>query len=124
MDKVFVYGTLKKGGGLSSVFTKDNSMWMGSDILMFPGHMVDLGAYPGLIKTNQALEQVHGEVYKIHSDLLDTLDRIEGYPYLYVRLKRKTKRGFMCWVYVYNRSGTYPRVPNNKWRVDRAENAF
>lgn len=76
---VFVYGTLRKGG------SNDINRLVPPPVLCgrssVPGHLYDLGAYPGLLLTRAPDEggmAVWGEVYAIEPALERQLDLIEG----------------------------------------------
>jgi gamma-glutamylcyclotransferase (GGCT)/AIG2-like uncharacterized protein YtfP len=83
VTKVFVYGTLKRGGFYNRVLegstfidvaeTKDN-------LALF-----DLGAYPAVVLGLPSNTPVRGEVFEINEETFLELDRIEGYPYFYSR---------------------------------------
>jgi len=73
MNKVFVYGTLKRGHYnhrllVDSDYVGDGSI-EGFDIY-------DLGCYPGVV---QGTRTVHGEVFSVTDDVLRHLDCLEGY---------------------------------------------
>ena len=84
--KVFVYGTLKKGGRFNSVF--DEESFIGNATLnkhqMFapPGRF-----FPHVIESDDEDKIIEGEVYEINQKTLQQLDWIEGYPDLYDRKK-------------------------------------
>lgn len=119
--KVFVYGSLKTGGFLNDIVDQNYVMFYGADLMMYPGHLVDLGSFPGLVKTNMGIETIHGEVYGISDEMLRRIDAIEGYPRMYGRSERKTKGGHRCWVYVYQGAvKAFKRVPNNNWSTTDA----
>src|ERR1700678_330407 len=46
-------------------------------------HLLDLGAYPGLVRTDQGGRAVLGELYEVPLALLAHLDEIEGSPTLF-----------------------------------------
>lgn len=115
---VFVYGSLKRGLGNHRVIEAPDTIDMGADILMYPGFMVDLGAFPGLVKMNEGIEQIHGEVYEVSPDTFSRLDMLEGYPRFYSREQRLTKNRHRVWVYFLPPDyATNPRVPHNNWRA-------
>ncbi len=117
-ELVFVYGTLRKGQRanhyLETAQFLDEGRIEGFDLY-------DLGAYPGVQKSNCAtvqgtlcLHAVEGEVYEIESEWLPILDRYEGCynndpgASLYVRVKTpvflNNRQATVedAWVYVYN----------------------
>lgn len=97
-DKIFVYGTLKQGFHANH-FLAGRAEFIDEDRI--EGSLYNLGAFPGF-KT-EGSNMVKGEVYEITSvDLPEMLDSYEGYPSLYDRVKIRTEKGYMVWVYVIN----------------------
>ena len=82
MEKVFVYGTLKKGGRLNGHL--DNSKFIEEKTLT-GFKMYNVGWFPGIIVTNNNEDVIHGEVYEVSPDTLNRLDMVEGVPHLYKR---------------------------------------
>jgi gamma-glutamylcyclotransferase (GGCT)/AIG2-like uncharacterized protein YtfP len=76
--QVFVYGTLKTGGeirGLNNLGL--NVEPKGKAKTSYPDYeMLDLGAFPGLLKGKSFIV---GEVWSVDADALFTLDGIEGF---------------------------------------------
>ena len=79
---LFVYGTLKKGGGNhhfleSSKFIQHYKL---------KGHaLVDLGhGFPYMIQDKDS--SVYGEIYEVSEETLERIDLLEGVPYLYRRM--------------------------------------
>lgn len=95
---VFVYGSLKRDFGNHAVL-KD-SEFIQEDIVMYPGFMVDLGYFPGVVHTGEHLTPIRGEVYSVNDEILANLDRLEGHPDFYCREVRSTKRDLDVWIYV------------------------
>jgi len=82
LTMVFVYGTLKKGFGNHHLLSK--SLYHG-DYSTAPSHkMVSLGGFPGVV-FGKGTAAIKGEVYEVADDVLDRLDRLEGYPSFYDR---------------------------------------
>lgn len=118
--KVFVYGTLKSGHGNHHILEHDRVIKFGAEIMMYPGHLVDLGAFPALLKTRTELNQINGELYEVPEEVFRRLDMLEGYPNFYNREQRVTKNRHEAWVYfVDNGYDNYPLVPRNDWRPNR-----
>ena len=117
---VFVYGTLKKGfynhanrldgsAGYAKFIKND---WVN-------GQLYDLGVFPAAVlnynadldgsneseitqlQTPTAMppQKIFGEVYEIDMNVLQKLDRLEGYPAYYNRSKVKTRSGLEVWIY-------------------------
>ena len=116
--KVFVYGTLKKGGALhghleNAKFVKEEEL---SGFEMF-----NVGWFPAIVKTDNKDSKVKGEVYEVDDNLMSTLDMVEGYPDLYQ--KEETEHGFVYFMQnVEKVKELYPRVKNNDWDVTNKDN--
>src|SRR5262245_21367968 len=124
---LFVYGTLMSGG-------ENHRLLAGRAELIGRGRMrgrlflVDY--FPGLVDSDDPVEIVLGEVWRLHEpDLLRELDDFEGcaeVPPLFVRASRAvTMDGhgtLTSWVYVYARSTAgRPAIPSGDWRAFRCE---
>ena len=84
---IFIYGSLKQGFGNHRVLQELGLEFVGNGITseaVFD--LVDLGAFPGLVKGEF---HVAGEVYEVSEDIenaaLRILDRFEGTPSFYRR---------------------------------------
>jgi gamma-glutamylcyclotransferase (GGCT)/AIG2-like uncharacterized protein YtfP len=103
--KVFVYGTLKKGGHFHDVL--QGSLLIGEGEV--EGQLYNLGAFPGLV---QGAGTVKGELYELGGEAnLERLDHLEGFfaesPHksLFVRKQRNIEVGgetHLVWVYYFN----------------------
>jgi gamma-glutamylcyclotransferase (GGCT)/AIG2-like uncharacterized protein YtfP len=103
--KVFVYGTLKKGGHFHEVL--QDSRFIGEGAV--EGQLYNLGAFPGLV---QGEGEVKGELYELAAGVsLECLDHLEGFftesPHksLFVRKQRNIEVGgetHLTWVYYFN----------------------
>lgn len=69
---IFVYGTLLRG--LERAHVLEHADFLGSAIA--PGHVHDLGPYPGLLEGQGT---VFGELYRVDEETRTQLDRIEGF---------------------------------------------
>lgn len=76
MYNVVVYGTLRKGFGNHRLLTTSEELFAGS--LPLPYRMISLGAFPGLIPTEDN-HDISVEIYKVTEEVLERLDRLEGY---------------------------------------------
>ena len=97
-QRVFVYGTLKKGNsrrGLDKL--GESNTFISEARTADPAYsLYDLGAFPAVgIKGNYHIE---GEVWEIDTATLDVLDSIEGYPTFYNRKEINTTAG-KAWMY-------------------------
>lgn len=103
--KVFVYGTLKKGGHFHDVLR--DSHFIGEGVV--EGQLYNMGTFPGLV---QEAGEVRGEVYALGSGVsLERIDHLEGFftesPHksLFVRKQRKIEvdgKEHLVWVYYFN----------------------
>jgi gamma-glutamylcyclotransferase (GGCT)/AIG2-like uncharacterized protein YtfP len=95
---VFVYGSLKRGNRLS-MDRINGAEFVGKAMTTKPIYnMTDLGAFPAVYPDLQGYI-INGEVFKVTSEVLKTLDTIEGYPDFYTRTLISTSLG-MAWMYV------------------------
>jgi gamma-glutamylcyclotransferase (GGCT)/AIG2-like uncharacterized protein YtfP len=105
---VFVYGTLRTGGGLHRLL--EDSINLGNDSL--DGVLLNLGPYPGFVDGEGV---VVGECYKVTDAKLKQLDSIEcgaGYR----REKRRLHlRGELAYVYFYQTPNNAPTIASGDW---------
>jgi gamma-glutamylcyclotransferase (GGCT)/AIG2-like uncharacterized protein YtfP len=86
-EKLFVYGTLRKGK---------------TRLDYIKGKLWDLGRFPGLVLEGNT--NVTGEIIEVDEPTLAELDLYEGVPQgLYRRARQNTKNGEEVWVYLFNR---------------------
>lgn len=124
-DKLFVYGTLRKGASADLQRFASNgddysSRYLGTDRIN--GRLYDLGSFPGvhLLKSpvfNSDLPVVVGDVFELLDEvLIERLDAYEGYPRLYDRRQVLSATGEHVWVYVYNHPmDDRPSIPSGDW---------
>jgi gamma-glutamylaminecyclotransferase len=110
MEKVFVYGTLKRGH--SNSFILERAKFLGEDTIK--GKMLDLGPYPCVVRGNKT---VHGEVYEIGPATLKRMDYLEGHPDFYTRHKIETGNGHQAWAYFIDSDeySKFPEIPEGVW---------
>lgn len=98
-NKVFVYGTLKKGNSVRGLnMFRDRGAEYVSDAVTTEADysLYDLGAFPAV--TLGGNNQISGEVWEVNEYMMKVLDDIEGYPDFYNRTKIKTTQG-KAWMY-------------------------
>jgi gamma-glutamylcyclotransferase (GGCT)/AIG2-like uncharacterized protein YtfP len=99
LDRLFVYGTLRAGGGQE--WRLRGAASMGKSRMA--GRLYRLGNYPGMVR--DGADFVIGEVYRlVHAErLLAELDLYEGDRYTRVSEIAVLADGteVECWVYVY-----------------------
>ena len=110
--KVFVYGTLKKGFGNHHLL-KDAS-YLGTHITEPKYTMYSMDGFPAVSPIGTT--RIIGEVYEITTEILEDLDRLEGYPGWYSRETIITKYE-PAYIYLMpNLENTYrPIVESGEW---------
>lgn len=115
-QKVFVYGTLKKGYGNNERFLKDCKEL---GIATINGLMFHLGPFPA-INLGEPFSQITGEVYEVNWDHILKMDILEGVANnFYDRVQVRTNSHGLCWTYIcpYERARTQEFiVPSGVWR--------
>src|SRR2546425_12485240 len=78
-EKLFVYGTLRRGHVLHSRLVKMNAKYLGSGRL--GGALFDLGKYPGAFPSGSRRSRIHGALYELASPegQLKALDPLSEY---------------------------------------------
>jgi len=114
--RLFVYGTLKGGFGLNPILGAERK---------FVGHgrlvgywMFHLGRYPAIIKANDDLWAVQGEVYDITEENLARVDQAEGHPSFYQRVQVEIPYFGKCQTYVQSPEMLFegkPFIPSGRW---------
>lgn len=116
-DKVFVYGTLKRGHANCRLMSEAKFLGVAktteSVFVMLDGccpAVVRAEGEPGI--------QIQGEVYEINALTFARLDRLEDHPHTYRRELIEIEGHGLCWVYLlgYSFAGMIgERVPNGRW---------
>ncbi len=121
-ELLFVYGSLKKGFDNHHLLSK-YAKRLGKAITIGKFSMFEdsFGNYPYLIPVPKM--RVHGELYLIErSEILDKLDRFEGYPEYYERKKIlvKTHKGTQrAFVYIQPHTAVpTDQKPLREWKAD------
>lgn len=96
-DKVFVYGTLKRGFG-NHEYLLSKSKFLGEHVTDPAYTMVSCGGFPGVIESGST--PITGEVFEVTEEELLDCDRLEGHPNWYRRKLIPTPYG-EAWVYIY-----------------------
>ncbi len=102
MYKVYVYGTLRKGGRNHGLLSASHCAGMYS-INGF--EMWSLGAYPGIIRSEAG--SVIAELYEVDGFILQQLDRLETFlgdhhpGNVYDRVRTEAGDGPPGWIYVF-----------------------
>jgi gamma-glutamylcyclotransferase (GGCT)/AIG2-like uncharacterized protein YtfP len=113
---LFVYGTLRSGGGAAGLLRGCEHVGTGT----VAGTLYDLGAYPALVLDGEG--RVEGEVWRCPAKALARLDEYEGVPEGLYRRVAVQVGGADCWTYVAGpalRSRLTPerRIRSGRWPV-------
>lgn len=101
LNKVFVYGSLKRGGNIrGSQMFKDAINVGQAQTTAGIYSMYDLGAFPGV--TLDGKHDINGEVLLIDDKTLADFDMIEGYPDFYDKTEVETTEGKAIMYYLPN----------------------
>lgn len=119
MQRLFVYGTLKKGFALHQHLVNHKAKFLGAARLQ-KAQLINLGWFPGVIDGDA---EVQGELYEVSADNMKTLDIIEGNPTVFKRETRTVHMGDVgieSEVYIYQReTGNEKVVEGGDWKNDR-----
>lgn len=108
--QVFVYGTLKKGFPAHSLL-KD-SKFITKYITSNEFSMYDMGYYPAV--THGGNTAITGEIYDVNAEILKEIDRYEGHPKHFRRVKLPyTLYNKPIYIYLYQYK-FYNRKPMDK----------
>lgn len=122
--RVFVYGTLKRGHGNNTAIS--DQTYLGRCAITGPFTMINLGYYPGVVRTTGASNRIFGEVWRVDTDSLNIMDMIEGHPNFYERIKVGTPWK-SAWIYTLPEDyldGTHPVLEGGLWEPSDEEVAF
>ena len=119
MTKVFVYGTLKRGGSNHRFLAGQQFL---GEARTAPGYtLYALGDYPGMVRAANDQTGVTGEIWAIDATCLDQLDKLEGVAEgLYERVPVKLSPPFAdqpVETYLYLRDLTGRPVIGSIWPV-------
>lgn len=112
MYKVAVYGTLRRGQ--RNHWLLDQADFLFNDIIC--GVIYDLGGCPAF-KFYECDDFVKVEVYQVTKDILDRLDRLEGHPDFYKRIKVFLfENNEDVWAYEFQDDvDRYPEIEGGDW---------
>ena len=101
LEKVFVYGSLKKGFFNNEHYLHD-ATFKGEFQTRPQWGLISLGAFPAMVMGSLS---VKGEVYEVNETTLAGLDRLEGTANgFYKRIRIRVNNGdsdFNVWAYMY-----------------------
>ena len=115
MSKVAVYGSLRKG--LSNHRLLVGSLHKETITVSIPFLMRSLGGFPALFPCKDN-NPITFEVYEVSDATMESLDRLEGYPSFYNRMKLNDDDEDSPWFYFIRDEEGYldsPAVPKGDW---------
>ncbi|HQM27674.1 MAG TPA: gamma-glutamylcyclotransferase [Syntrophorhabdus sp.] len=102
LEKVFVYGTLRKGMGNHRLLEGSGFLGMGETVAQY-GMYVLPGRIPYVKRRSGMKAVIVGEVYEVDEDTLRRIDRLEGHPDFYRRrlvpVMLNTEEKIRAWLY-------------------------
>ncbi len=102
LEKVFVYGTLRKGMGNHRLLEGSGFIGMGETVEQY-GMYVLPGRIPYVKRRSGMKAVIVGEVYEVDEDTLRRIDRLEGHPDFYRRrlvpVMLNTEEKIRAWLY-------------------------
>jgi gamma-glutamylcyclotransferase (GGCT)/AIG2-like uncharacterized protein YtfP len=115
--RLFAYGTLLSGEGNHRVLGGSRLLGLRRTEPRYT--LVSLGAFPALLVGGET--SVAGEVFEVDDDTLAAVDRLEGHPHFYRRIRVRLLGGESVQGYVLARvrKGTYPMIKSGDWREFR-----
>lgn len=94
MNRLFVYGSLKRGYGNNRLLEKSEFIGVAKTKPEFT--MIAYGWFPACLVAGKTI--ITGEVYDVNDGVLDRVDRLEGHPTWYQRIRCYTTQGD-AWIY-------------------------
>ena len=76
MNKLFVYGTLKRQYSRNSILGAASFIKETQTLPLYT--MIDLGAFPGILDSGRSV--IYGEVYEVDNSVLEMCDLIDNSP--------------------------------------------
>lgn len=123
MNKILVYGSLKKGYGNHRLLERATFLGQATTVPSFT--LLDLGHFPGIVRSGST--PVMGELYEVDAETLARLDRLEGHPGFYRREaidvvledgSLATVEGYvlpLSWLH----EGRVTQIPSGSWPAGR-----
>lgn len=94
---MFVYGSLMRG--MANHGQMVGCRFAGTAVLQGLA-LYDLGPFPMAVASGDRTQLLHGELYRVDAAQLAALDRFEGAPRLYERLRWPLADGRRVWIYL------------------------
>jgi gamma-glutamylcyclotransferase (GGCT)/AIG2-like uncharacterized protein YtfP len=96
-NKVFVYGTLKRGNRTRGMDMMGQAQFIAEAVTVEADYsLYDLGSFPAVSRIGE--NRIAGEVWEVDDEMMKVLDNIEGYPNFYNRSVVTTTEGD-AWMY-------------------------
>lgn len=121
--KVFVYGTLKRRNKKPHG-AMEGQKYLGVASIKGSWGFVSFNAFPAIVLprpgTTVPLRQIKGEVYRVDDACLANLDRIEGFPSFYTRVKVQIKHHGEVFVYMlpHDKAAFGTPISGDSWPND------
>lgn len=112
MIRVFVYGTLRRGGRANRLLSGARFVAEATTDPAF--ELVDMGPYPGLVAGGSVA--VRGEIWEIPIDLLAELDAYEGEEYARIAIRLSDGTEAQAWVMHPHHAAGRARITSGEWR--------
>ena len=133
-NKLFVYGTLRRGFSLHRILRRGGVRFEGKGRIR--ARLFDLGEYPAAIPSQRLADTVEGEIYKLDSpahqfvelDAVEEYDRRRPSASLFRRrlVDVQTENGarIRAWVYFLNKNPRKSRpIPHGNYALVRRKRA-
>lgn len=104
MLRIACYGSLRAGMGNHGLLSRNGAQLLSTEIASLPFDMIDLGGYPGLVKSEK-LNNMVIEVYGVDDSTYRRVEGLEGYPSFYDKHTFETTQG-TTEIYVLNQNGS------------------
>jgi gamma-glutamylcyclotransferase (GGCT)/AIG2-like uncharacterized protein YtfP len=104
MLRIAVYGSLREGMGNHGLLSRGGAQKLSTEEVSLPFDMIDLGGFPGLIKS-ETVNKMVVEVYGVDNDTYKRVERLESYPSFYDKHTFETSQG-TTEIYVLNQTGS------------------
>ncbi|TNF89380.1 MAG: gamma-glutamylcyclotransferase [Gammaproteobacteria bacterium] len=95
MNRVFVYGTLKRGQ--RNAHFMHGARYLGQHLTSKIFSMYEFGGFPAVCERGR--HAISGEVYQVDDHHFRRLDDLEWYPHFYQRIEIPTNWGH-AWMYI------------------------
>jgi gamma-glutamylcyclotransferase (GGCT)/AIG2-like uncharacterized protein YtfP len=111
--RVFVYGTLRRGGRANRLLRGARFLAEATTDSAF--ELVDMGPYPGLVAAGSIA--VRGEIWEVPIAVLAELDAYEGEEYARIAIRLSDGSQAQAWVMHPHHAEGRPRIATGEWRL-------